>query len=219
MGASFGRQKMDNRGKIQKGIDGLQRIKTWQLIILFLLFCFIAATFLRLNNIGMVQRREAVIVADEEGNPEKIHQRLYDLQHYVASHMNTSLGKGVPLNASYTRDYQKWQEAQYKVGGEHGNIYKKAQEVCAPRFSSYSQAYLQCTTDELAKYPAAAAPGSAGGAPRQESYVHSFSSPVWTPDFAGWSVLLAGLVAVFIVVRLIAYGVLKILVRRHYSRV
>ena len=167
----------------------------------------------------MVSRRAAVVNSDTNGNDTVTKQRLIELQAYVTSHMNTDMGKGVYLEGSYKRDVQAaYKEASNDVN-PNGNIYKKAQEVCAPRFSSYSQAYLQCTTDELAKYPAAAAPGSAGGAPRQESYVHSFSSPVWTPDFAGWSVLLAGLVAVFIVVRLIAYGVLKILVGRHYSRV
>lgn len=210
---------MEDRGKVQRGIEGLLRIKTWQLIILLIIFSFVAATFLRLNNIGMVQRREAVFAADEGGNPEKIHQRLYDLQHYVSTHMNTDLAQGVPLNASYARDYQAWQEKQYSNGNENGNIYKKAQEICAPQFSSYSQAYLQCTTNELAKFPAASGPDTGADEPREEAYVHSFSSPVWSPDFAGWSVALVTLMGLLIVVRIAANGILKILLARQYKRV
>ncbi len=167
----------------------------------------------------MVQRRDAVLAADQEGSPEKIHQRLYDLQHYVARHMNTDLGLGVPLNASYARDYQTWQQSRYGVNNPNGNIYKKAQEVCAPQFSSYSQAYLQCTTNELAKYPAADAENNDADKPRKETYVHSFTSPAWSPDFAGWSLLIVGAIAVLIVVRSIAYLVLKFLLNRQYKRI
>ena len=52
---------MADKGRIKQDIKNLQRIKTWQLIILLIIVGFIAATFLRLNSIGMVQRREAVI--------------------------------------------------------------------------------------------------------------------------------------------------------------
>lgn len=210
---------MDKKQRVKRGIEHLQNVKTWQLVVVLILFAFIAATFLRLNNIGMVQRREAVIVADEQGNPEKIHQRLYDLQHYVSKHMNTDLGKGVPLNASYTRAYQKWQEGQYSSSSAYGNIYKKAQEVCAPQFSSYNQAYLQCTTNELNKYPPSEVPTSDENKPRQEAFMHSFSSPVWSPDFAGWSVAVVGLILVLILIRLIAYAILKIALSRQYKRI
>lgn len=210
---------MDNKGKIQRSINSLQRIKTWQLVVVLVLFGFIAATFLRLNSIGMVQRREAVLAADKEGSAEKVHQRLYDLQHYVSTHMNTDLGRGVYLEASYNRDIQRWQEQRYGDANPNGNIYKKAQEVCAPQFSSWSQAYIHCTTNELAKYPSAEEINSDETKPRQEAYIHSFSAPVWSADFAGWSVLLVGVIGLLILIRLIAYGVLKILVNRHYRRI
>ena len=91
---------MADKGRIKQDIKNLQRIKTWQLIILLIIVGFIAATFLRLNSIGMVQRREAVISADKQGNEEDIITRLYDLQRYVAAHMNTDLGRGVYLEHS-----------------------------------------------------------------------------------------------------------------------
>ncbi len=207
------------KGQIKRSIKDLQRVKTWQLVILLVIAGFIAATFLRLNNIGMVQRREAVISADKEGNQDDIILRLYELQRYVTSHMNTDLGRGVYLEQSYNRDLQSWQENQYGDANPNGNIYKKAQEVCAPQFSRYSYAYLQCTTNELAKYPAASDPASDTSKPRQEAYIHAFSSPLWTPDFAGWSVVACGVIVVLILIRLISLGILRLLVRRHYRRI
>lgn len=210
---------MVNKGKIRHSIQGLQRVKTWQLVVLLLLASFISATFLRLNNIGMVERRAAVMSADQEGNQDVIIQRMYHLQQYVSSHMNTDLGRGVYLEASYARDLQDWQKNQYGSSNPNGNIYEKAQEVCAPRFSSYSQAYLQCTTSELAKYPAASDPATDTSKPRQEAYIHSFASPMWSPDFAGWSLVVCGVILLLIVIRLISLAVLNAILRRHYHRI
>lgn len=195
----------------------LQRVKTWQLVILLIIALFMTATFLRLNNIGMVERRAAVIAADETGDEATTITRLYDLQQYVTSHMNTDLGRGVYLEASYNRALQDWQAEQFGDQNPNGNIYQRAQEICAPQFTSYSAAYLQCTTSELAKFPAAADPTDGSGKPRQETYIYSFTSPLWSPDFAGWSVLICLVIVVVILARLVSIAILRLLLRRHYQ--
>lgn len=210
---------MADKGRVKKSIKDLQRIKTWQLVVLLIIVGFVAATFLRLNSIGMDQRRDAVLTADKEGDETALINRLYDLQRYVAAHMNTDLGRGVYLEQSYNRDIQRWQENQYGDANPHGNIYKKAQEVCAPQFRTYSYAYLQCTTNELAKYPAATDPATDTSKPRQEAYIHAFSSPIWSPDFAGWSVLVFFVILLLIIVRIVSVGVLQLMLRRHYKRI
>ena len=167
----------------------------------------------------MVERREGVLSADKGGNEEIIIKRLYDLQRHVSAHMNTELGRGVYLESSYSRDLQNWQSSQYGDANPNGNIYKKAQEVCAPRFKSYSAAYLQCTTSELAKYPAAANPSTDTSKPRQEAYIHAFASPLWSPDFAGWSVIFSVIILGLIVVRFVGIGVLGLLLRKHFKTI
>lgn len=212
-------QSVSDKGRIRKGIKGLQSVKTWQLIIVLILIGFIAATFLRLNNIGMLQRRDAVLSADKKGDEQDLINRLYDLQRYVATHMNTDLGRGVYLEQSYNRDLQNWQQSQYGDANPNGNIYKKAQEVCAPQFRTYSYAYLQCTTNELAKYPSAKNPASDTSKPRQEAYIHAFSTPIWSPDFAGWSPVACGVIILLILVRLASLGILQLMLRRSFKRI
>ena len=207
---------MVDKKRVRRSIKDLQRLRTWQLVILLILVGFVAATFLRLNNIGMNDRRAAVIAADESGDQGRIIERLYDLQQYVSRHMNTDLGRGVYLEASYNRDLQAWQSTQYGDNNPNGNIYKKAQEVCAPRYSTYSAAYLQCTTSELAKYPAANEVSDGSGQPRQETYIHGFTSPVWSPDFAGWTLVVCGVIILLIIARLISLAVLRLMLKRHY---
>jgi hypothetical protein len=208
-----------DKSRVKQSIKNLQRIKTWQLIVLLVICGFVSATFLRLNNIGMVERREGVLSADQQGNEEVTIKRLYDLQRHVSAHMNTDLGRGVYLDASYSRDLQQWQSTQYGDGNPNGNIYKKAQEVCAPRFRSYSAAYLQCTTSELSKYPAAADPATDTSKPRQEAYIHAFASPLWTPDFAGWSVLAFITILGLIIIRFVSIAILGLLLRKHYKSI
>lgn len=172
---------------------------------------FLAATFLRLNNVGMIERREAVISADQKGDQEVIINRLYDLQSYVSSHMNTDLGRGVYLEYSYKRDVQK----AYDEASVQGNIYKKAQEVCMPRYTSWSYAYIQCTLNELQKYPSA----NELKLPVSDSYLHSFTSPIWSPDFAGFSVLICVVILMIILLRATSVIILKILLKKHYKSI
>lgn len=207
---------MADKRQVRNTIKELQRVKTWQLLVLLLLAGFIAATFLRLNNIGMVERRAAAIAADAAGNETNTIKKLYDLQQYVSGHMNTDLGKGVYLESTYQRDSQAVLNQASSDSNPNGNIYAKAQEVCAPRFSHYSTAYLQCTTGELAKYPAASNLIQDVHLPSASSYLHDYESPIWSPDFAGWAVVIGIVLALMIIVRLLTLGVLKLLLRRHY---
>ena len=167
----------------------------------------------------MVERRAAVMSADKAGNEEVTAQRLYDLQQYVSSHMNTDLGKGVYLESTYQRDSQKALDAASGDQNPNGNIYKKAQEVCAPRFSGYSAAYLQCTTSELAKYPASNDLIGAVKLPTANSYLHDYESPVWSPDFAGWTLVACAVLVLMIITRLISLGILKLMLQRHYRSI
>jgi len=207
-----------DKRRVRKSIKQLQRIKTWQLLILFVLVAFIAATFLRLNNIGMIQRRDAVLAADRSGDVEVIQNRLYDLQRYVAEHMNTNTGQFY-LEQQYRRDVQKIVEAASNDDNPHGNIYAKAEAVCRPQYTVWSQAYVQCFTDELAKYPPSPDPAQNVTLPSPNLYKQEFIAPLWSPDFAGWSVLVCLIILLMIFARLVSLGVLRLLLKRHYRGV
>jgi hypothetical protein len=206
-----------DKRQINHSIKQWQRVKTWQLIVLLVLASFVAATFLRLNNIGMIERRSAVLNADQAGVEEITINRLYDLQRYVSSHMNTDMGKGVYLESSYKRDTQAAYDRAAVDSNPNGNIYKKAQEVCAPKFSRYSYAYLQCTTGELAKYPSATELQDAVAAPKADTYLHAYASPLWSPDFAGWSIVVCAVLVIMIITRFISLMVLRIILHQHYK--
>ncbi len=207
-----------NKKHLKRGLNRLQSVQTWQLIILLILSGFVSATFLRLNNIGMVERREAVISADKVGNEAITQARLYDLQRYVTTHMNTDMGKGVGLDSSYKRALQAADTAASANTNPNGNIFKKAQQVCAPRFSSWSEGYVQCTYNELSKYPGSdSLINQVKVSPNV--YNHAFVSPLWSPDFAGWSLLICVVILIMIISRFISVVILRLLLRRRYGSI
>lgn len=206
---------MADKRRVKQGIRQLQRIKTWQLLVLLVLFGFVTATFLRLNNIGMVQRRDAVLAADKAGDVQVMQSRLYDLQRYVAEHMNTDTG-AFYLEQQYRRDAQKAVDAVKNDANPNGNINAKAEAVCKPQYTVWSPAYVQCFTDELAKYPPSPDPAQNVTLPSTNLYRHDFAGPLWSPDFAGWSTLVCLLIIIMIFSRLISLGILHLLLKRQY---
>lgn len=210
----------DNR-QVRKRIRRLQQVKTWQLFVILILAGFIAATFLRLNNIEMVQRRTAVLNADKAGDKEAIKNRLIELQHYVSGHMNANMGT-IYLEGQYKRDSEAANALAASDSNPNGNIFKKAQEVCAPRYANlghYSLAYQQCVQAEINKYPAASQLTTSLKLPKADSYRHSFISPLWSFDFAGVSVVACLLIIIIIIGRLIGLGVLKLILKTRYRGV
>lgn len=206
---------MADKGHVQRSIKQLQRVKTWQLFIILIIVGFLTATFLRLNNIGMVQRRDAVLAADASGNQSDIRNRLLDLQQYTAAHMNSQTGPFY-LEQQYRRDAQKIVDAAKNDASPYGNINAKAEAVCKPRYTVWSPAYVQCFTDELAKYPPSPDPVQNVKLPSTSLYRYDFSSPLWSPDFAGWSALLFVVIIIVIVARLLGLAMLNLLLKYRY---
>jgi hypothetical protein len=201
-----------NKRQVKRGIRRLQHLKTWQLVVLLVLAGFIAATFLRLNNVGMANRRDAAIKADATGDQVAIKSRLFDLQRYVTSHMNADMGS-IYLENQYKRDSQQVLDAASGITNPNGNIFRKAQDTCAPKFTHYTQAYLQCVVDYLDQYTPAGTPTSTVKLPRADAYRFSYVSPLWSPDFAGFSTLICLFILVMIFARLIGLIVLKFILK------
>lgn len=206
---------MADKRQVKKTIRQLQRVKTWQLLVLLILMCFVSATFLRLNNVGMSERRQAVLAADKVDDSLAFENRLFELQQYVSRHMNTST-EAFYLEGHYKRDSAKIFAEATAEADPSTNVNNKADAVCKPRYAVWSPAYVQCFADELAKYPPSPDPAQNVSLPSTELYRHSFASPLWTPDFAGWSVLVCIVIIVMIALRMLSIGVLRLLLKRHY---
>jgi len=192
-------------------------VKTWQLVLLLILMSFVAATFLRMNNTGMVQRRNAVAAADKVGNVPDTTARIYDLQRWSAAHMNADSGTFY-LQEQYNRDAQRALSQSSDLSAASAQANADAEAVCHPQFNGWSTAYMQCFLAELAKHPSSEKLPEPK-LPSPALYRYSFVSPLWSPDFAGWSIIGCLVIIIMIIGRIISLFVLRLMLRRHYQSV
>ena len=195
-------------------------MKTWQLLVILLLGLLVAATFLRLNNLGMVDRRQAVITADEKGDDEAVKKALVELQRHVSSHMNTSLEKGVYRVKAYERDRDAAITAASSATNPQSEVYKQASVECRARFQggvdSFRNDYVTCVLERVSALQSSSDPTAGANLPIADNYRYDYVSPLWTPDLAGLTVLFCVLVTGVIIFRLMTLGVLHLMLRRRY---
>lgn len=200
---------------LRKTIHIIQRVKTWQLLIVLLLMMFVAATFLRLNNIGMEQRRDAAIKATDPGDAR---ERLYDLQAYAMSHMNADTGTFY-LEGLFSHDSQPITEEIQRETGMSASVNARADAICKPLSTGYSKEYQDCMIREITQGGQVVDPLSLPKYPDQSLYRYSFYSPLLSFDFAGVSVIICLVILLIIIARAISLGILKLLLKRYYRGV
>lgn len=178
-----------------------------------------SAFFMRQNNLRMIELRNLVMQADEQN--KDIPAALNNLQSYIATHMNTSMGdRGIYLEHSYQRAYDAAVQKAAQGGSASAVTYQQADKACQDLFSKTSSfpAYIQCVTDKVAASGAAADPIASIQAPSADLYRFNFAAPVWSPDVAGFTLLTAMLVAAIIAFRLTLMWVIYMLLRwRHQA--
>lgn len=198
----------------------IKRVKTWQLVVLLVVCGTLAGFLLRQNNLRMIELRNAVTMADEnpQGDTKKA---LQDLQNYVTAHMNTSLGNGIYLQETYQRAYTAAVEAAATATNPNSALYAQVELECRPIYNRTHSfpAYTQCAHDKLQQL----APGqdalSGLKTPDTVLYHYNFVSPLISFDPAGIAVLITGVIALFILFRLLAYIALRIALRDHRTRI
>jgi hypothetical protein len=159
-------------------------------ILVVAVVCSVVCIFaLRANNEHMTKLRDAVYSADK--NDGNVETALRNLQAYVTTHMNTNLDSGngtvyPPIQLKYTYQRILQNESQAATSANSG-LYTAAQNYCQQQdsvdFSGRNRVpcieqYVESHDAQLPNIPAAL-------------YEFSFVSPSWSPDFAGWSLLVA----------------------------
>ena len=180
-----------NKRRLHHTWTKFRKIKPWYFLIIALVATVVAVFALRSNNQQMLVLREKVYSADKaNGDTETA---LRNLQIYVTTHMNTNLSAGKnsvypPIQLKYT--YDRLVEAQSKQTSQSNEqIYTEAQRVCEQQNSRdvsgrnrvpCIQQYVQSRTT----IPQATSVPDA-------LYKFSFVTPKWSPDLAGWSIVVA----------------------------
>ena len=216
-------ETLNDKSTYNRWLKRVQLLKTWQLVILLLIGLIVSATLLRLNNLGMVERRTAVITADEKGDEAELREAITELQRYTSRHMNTDLENGFFLSKSYERDRDEALAAAGSHSNPNSSVYQQASIDCRSRFQggreSFRNDYVQCVVERVGAMSPQADAETTLNLPKADAYRVNFSSPVWSPDLAGIAVAFCILVTGVIIGRLLLVLWLRFLVRRHYRSI
>lgn len=219
---------MKKRGHLK-----IQRMKTWQLLLVLVPLLFIDATLLRMDHIRMTELRDAVLESDASENDEEVTKKLEDLRSFTLSNMVINVvddngeqkvffGTGpFYLEHQYIKAANKaLEEAESHLTDDsnpNGNIYALASETCKSQaivngWTWDSPGYINCMVSEIEKYPAADEIQDTirANLPSTELYRREYAAPVWAPTLTGFMVLITVLMIVVIIIRLIVWIVLRL---------
>ncbi|HEY4963546.1 MAG TPA: hypothetical protein VIH90_02510 [Candidatus Saccharimonadales bacterium] len=165
-----------------------KKIKPVYFLILTLISLAICIYALRSNNEQMIKLRAEVYAADQ--NNGDISGALKNLQAYVTSHMNTNLSTGP--NAVYPpiqleNTYKRLVEQQgQQTTSENTQLYSDAENYCQAQVpTGFSGRYrIPCIENYINTHNLKQVSVD------QSLYEFDFVSPSWSPDLAGWSVLI-----------------------------
>ena len=182
--------KMDKK-KFLRVWHYIRRIHPWYFLAIAIIAGTINILSLRHNNLQMVTLREAVYAADKAGDQAKIESSLYNLRVYVYSHMNTSLTSGTdsvhpPIQLQYT--YERAPAAQHTLLGQNNaGLYHEAQQSCSAQQATSGAEAIACIETYVSAH------GVQLSAIPDGMYKFDFVSAKWSPDLAGWSLVVTAI--------------------------
>lgn len=167
----------------------LKLIKPWHLLVLTIISTAICIYALRQNNEHMNVLRDQVYAADkDDGN---VQAALEKLAKYVTSNMNTDLDSGPngvypPIQLTHSYDRVTSNQAQ-ALEQQNSSIYTEAENYCQAEVpEGFSGRYrVPCIEQYVTSH------GLQGANIPAALYEFDFISPRWSPDLAGWMMLVS----------------------------
>ncbi len=179
----------------------LQHIHIVAPLIVAIVMGIVCIFSLRANNLQALKLRDNVIAVDKANGD--IEAALRELREFMYGHMNTSLSSGPnaikpPIQLKYR--YERLLEAeQARVSKDNAQIYTDAQTECERQFpvGLSGSGRIPCIKNYIDSK------GISQKSIPDSLYKFDFVSPHWSPDLAGWSLVIATIAIAFIVIRVI----------------
>lgn len=191
---------MDNKF-LRHLLASLRRFNIMIPLSIGIIFAIICVFSLRANNLQALKLRDNVLKVDKENGD--IEAALRELRIYMYSHMNTSLSSGPnaikpPIQLKYRYERLVGAE-QERLSTENSKIYTEAQAECEKRFPKglSGSGRIPCIKDYVASR------GVVQNSIPDSLYKFDFVSPSWSPDLAGWSLIISSVAFAICAVQLI----------------
>jgi hypothetical protein len=190
----------------------IRPVSYWYFLTLFVITSMVALFALRQNNVRALELRDKVLSVDEANGD--VEAALKELRTYVYGHMNAELASGEgsirpPIQLKYRYERLVRAEKQ-RVSQVNEKVYTEAQAHCERQIPTGTIAgRVPCVQDYVSKHTAV----------EQQIpdalYKFDFASPLWSPDLAGWSILLSGVFFILFAIRFVLEKWLKFNLHQH----
>lgn len=166
----------------------IRPLNYWLFLIIAISSGLVAIFALRENNIRAIELRNQVLKVDEQNGDTEA--ALRELREYVHSHMNTNLASGPnairpPIQLKYTYE-RLLRDEKARVSKINEKVYTDAQAACEaaiPRGTIASR--IPCVEEYVGKNTVKERPIP------DALYKFDFTPPAWSPDLAGWSIVVS----------------------------
>lgn len=190
----------------------IRPVSYWYFFTLFAVTGLIAVFSLRYNNIQSLELRDKVLKVDEENGD--VEAALKELRSHIYSHMNSGLAEGtstikppVQLKHRYERLVR---DEKQRVARLNEQVYSDAQGHCQRLQPGSSIAgNVPCVQEYVARNTVREQPIP------DAMYKFDFAPPAWSPDLAGFSLILTGVFAVLTIFRFLLEKWLKYSLHQH----
>ncbi len=184
----------------------LRQAHTLYFVVAIIITAGVAVTALRNNNMRALELRDTVLAVDKQNGDTET--ALRDLREYVYGHMNSNLavpgGAYPPVQLKYRYDRLVAAEKQ-RVTQVNAKLYTEAQGYCESVIpTGRSLTRIECIQNYVTTRG-----GVSENAIPDALYKFNFAPPIWSPDLAGWSLVLLGVLTLLSITRTIALFWLK----------
>ncbi len=175
--------------------------------LILLVALFITSSYISLrayigNSAEAKKRYETLLAVDAAGGD--VEKALFDLRQFVYGHMNTTIGSetGVKPPIQLSGTYKRLVDAEKaRVKQANDELYNKAQTDCERRFPAglSGSNRIPCITEYVTQ-----------NAVKEQAipeglYKYDFVSPLWSPDVAGFGILISAVLGIVLLYQLYSY--------------
>lgn len=180
----------------------LRKIRVVYLILVLVASIGVSALALRDNNMQAIKLRDQVLQADKAN--ADVETPLRKLREFTYSHMGSHLeSPNPPVQLKYR--YERLIAEQKAREPSNTQLATEAQNYCEAQIpTGRSLNRIDCIQNYILNH---------GAQPTQQIsdalYKFDFIAPLWSPDLAGWSIVIASLSAVALLIRISAAAWLR----------
>ncbi len=189
----------------------LRKLSIWYFVIAIGISGALFITAYRHNNLRSVELRAAVMKADEQNGD--VEAALRELREHIYSHMHSGLANegGVypPIQLKYR--YERLVAAEKeRASAANSRLATEAQNYCERLIpQGASRGRIDCIQNYMTSRGAAERPIP------DSLYKFDFAAPVWSPDVAGWSLVVFIMTILALSLRVITTSWLRHMLRQH----